>query len=875
MFFKRWLNGRLLVILFCALIGGNSNAEDISVLKQPERLKDIKEIKEIVFIGTKRSERSASELAVPVDVVSQNDIRKQSSSDLLDILSSIVPSYNVAREAISDAATLVRPANLRGLPTDSTLILLNNKRRHRSAAIAEFTAGVNIGSQAVDLFPLIGLAMKQVEVLRDGASAQYGSDAIAGVINFKLEDDPTIRRIQLQAGSSYVGDGDNYSVSGILGLPLLQNGFVTLAFEYGESGATSRGSQLPAAIQLNSLSDGRQSHNIANPATIWGAPKIDTNQKLMFNAGLPLAESSIELYGFGSYSSRKVDSGFYFRNPYTRSNVFAVEINNRNQLLVADLTPGSQGQNNGPNILAGDGLSCPIVDITNGVANAAQLQTIVQDANCFSFYELFPDGFTPRFGGKVTDASIAGGFRGALFNTSITYDFSVVFGQNEIDYRIYNTLNASYGPRTLTSFYIGSQTQTDIVGNLDFTLPVDIGACSPLYLSFGGQYHDESYEVVEGQDESWRDGGFSNQRFSVGSNGFQGFSPSVASKNSRTNSSAYLEAEVDITSKWLLVGSLRYDDYSDFGDTTNIKFASRYALTDSFNVRGSLGTGFRAPSVGQVNLTRESTTINDAGALTEILIVTPTSPIAMIKGGEQLQPEKSNHFSLGVAFTLGLINVSLDGYYIEVKDRLIQTVAQITPEDRTTLMNLGAAVSSSIAEVRFFTNDFDSRTTGLDLVATLPVDWGAAGYSHFTLAYSWINTDVKDQGTVLQAMDADIIEHGLPTHRGTLTWAHSQGRWTGLVRANYYSGIVEHLYNAPNFRIETSDITVIDAELSWDLPHKHINYTVSVGLKNLFNQYLDQHRFVGTADHLGADYPLAHSAGFNGGSYYLRLSAEF
>ena len=872
MFFKRSASWQYRVMLFSALISGGVSAQDTS---EAERPRSKKAIEEVVVTGTKRSERSASDLAVPVDVISRDDLRRQGSNDLLDILSSVVPSYNVGREPLNDAATLVRPANLRSLPTDSTLILFNSKRRHKSAIIAEFVTGVNRGAHGVDLFPLISLGLKQVEILRDGASAQYGSDAIAGVINFRLEDDPTIKRIQVQAGSSYAGDGDNYTISGIFGLPLLQQGFAIFTFEYGESGATSRGSQLPSVIRLNSLDD-RPKHNIPNPAIIWGAPKIDDNQKLMFNVGLPIAESAFELYSFGTYSSRKVDGSFFYRNPYKRTNVFAIKKNgDSSQLLVADLTPGPIGQvNDGPNLSAGDGISCPTVSITDGVANAAGLQAIVNDVNCFSLYERFPDGFTPRFGGKVTDASIAGGFKGTFPKTLMTYDFSVTFGQNKVDYRIYNTLNASYGPSTRTDFNIGTQTQTDLVSNIDFTLPINIGAWSPLHLAFGMQYHNESYKVTPGQTESWQDGGFSNQGFSIGSNGFQGFSPEISGKNSRVNSSAYLEAEIDITSKWLLVGSLRYDNYSDFGSTTNSKFSTRYALTDSFNLRGSLSTGFRAPSVGQSNLTRETTTIGADGALSEQLAITPTNPIAVIKGGKALQPETSNNFALGAAFVLGPVHVTLDGYYIKVKDRLLQIEQDITPADRVLLATQGQAIADNITTVSFFINDFDSQSTGAELVATLPVDWGAAGYSHFTLAYSWANTAIKSQGQVLQETDTKIIENALPTHRGTLTWTHSQGRWTGLVRANYYSGIVEDLYGS-GVIINTSDITVIDAELSWSLPTKHANYTVSVGLKNMLNQYLDQHRFVDTATHLGADYPLAHPAGFSGGSYYFRLSAEF
>ena len=456
-------------------------------------------LEEVGVVGTRRGVDSTQDLAVPLDVLDAE--RLAGPGDLLDMLTARVPSYNVNREPISDAVTLVRPANLRGLPADSTLVLVNGKRRHRGAAIGEFVSGINQGAQGVDLVPLIPIALQRVEILRDGASAQYGSGAIAGVMNFVLEDDPDVRRLQLQYGSTYVGDGDQLTAAGAFGTRLGSDGFVTVSMELKDSEPTSRGSQDPQATRL--IDNGYT--GVADPVVIWGAPEVKNDFKVILNGAV---EAGIgELYGFGGWSAREVDGSFFYRNPNGRRGVFLGADAN---LLVADLTPE-------------DDAACRTVPIIEGLAVREALDAVIDDPNCFVYNEWFPGGFTPRFGGEVSDAFLTGGWRGA--RGELAYDFSVSAGRNEVAYRIRNTVNASYGPNSPTAFDPGAQINFERLVNADFVLPVAIGAASDLNVAFGAQYHEEFFEIVAGDTESWAPGGFENQGFSVGSNGFRVSTP--------------------------------------------------------------------------------------------------------------------------------------------------------------------------------------------------------------------------------------------------------------------------------------------------------------------------------------------------------------
>ena len=387
-----------------------------------------------VVVGTRARPRSVTESTVPVDVIGTEEIASQGTASLSDRLRAIVPSYNVNIQPISDAATISRPANLRNLAPDHTLILVNGKRRHRSAIITWSSNGVSDGAQGPDISAIPAIALRHVEVLRDGAAAQYGSGAIAGVLNFLLKDDPSGGSVEFRSGVHHDGGGGGYTLAGNVGLPLGATGFANLSLEYGNSSPSDRSIQRTDAAALIAAGN----RDVRDPAQIWGSPDIDDDLKFFGNFG-HLFSNGLQFHGHANYASKKVDGGFFFRNPNTRGGVFSNDAGKT--LLVGDRRAAR-----------GEGLAlCPTVTIANDVPDPAALGRILADADCFSFQELFPGGFTPRFGGDATDTSVTAGLRG-FASSGIVWDASVSVGSNEADFFIYNTVNASYGPDTPTSF---------------------------------------------------------------------------------------------------------------------------------------------------------------------------------------------------------------------------------------------------------------------------------------------------------------------------------------------------------------------------------------------------------------------------------------
>jgi iron complex outermembrane recepter protein len=823
---------------------------------QPEDDEAASEKTPITVIGSRRAEaRSATDSPVPVDVLKADDIKAQGSTDIIEALSTIVPSLTASREPISDAATLVRPVNLRALPSDHTLVLVNGKRRHRGAVVGEFVSGINRGAQGVDITPLFGASLKQVDVLRDGAAAQYGSDAIAGVINYQLLDNPEARDLSVQYSKSYIGDGVTIEASGAIGAHIGDGGFFTFAFEVKDQDATSRGVQDGEGTTGGATGLAAAGFPVANPVVVWGQPNVKDDYKFTVNSALPVGDS--ELYLFGNYSTRKVDGSFFYRNPTSRQGVFA----NGANALFADTT-GAGG--------------CPVGPLPSTSFAAAQAFVNRAPANCFSFFSRFPGGFTPRFGGTVNDFSGTAGFRGK-FDSGFTYDFSAGIGRNALDYRITNTVNASLGPDSPTSFDLGAQIQKEIVANADFVYPVNIGLASDLNIAFGVQYHDDSFEIAQGEVDSYRVGRFITQDFSAGANGFQGFSPDVAGLFTRNSIGAYVDLEADITDAFVLSGAARYEKFSDFGDTFNGKISGLYKLSDNIAIRGSASTGFRAPTLGQSNLQRSATSFS-GGQLVESLVVSSTNPIALRFGGGQIKPEKAKNFSLGATGTLGKLTLTVDYFNIKVTDRIAQTTANLSAADRAALVAGGQPEAATISQAQFFVNDFDTRTQGVDVVANFPFS-SSAGDTNLTLAVGYNDTKVINGGATVNRVNGRIqeIEDSVPALRSTFTVAHNVGIFNGLVRVNYYSKTFENLFNDNTLPLTTPSLFIVDAEIGAKFAD---HFKISVGAKNLFDTYPEEFTLSDgstgrTPGFLGAIYPLNHPAGFNGGSYYIRLSTAF
>jgi iron complex outermembrane receptor protein len=820
------------------------------------------EVEHVKIIGSRRINRSPSDAIAPLDIINKQNLKSRGNIDIISTLSNIIPSYNIRQEAISDAGTIVRPANLRGLPTDSILILVNGKRRHRSGVIYEYISGLNVGAHGVDLEPIPSIALKSVEVLRDGAAAQYGSDAIAGVINFRLENNPEVSRIEMRTGQYYKGDGARFELSGITGTNIGDSGSSNFSFEFSKSNATSRGIQDPAVQSL--IDSGIDENDIQDPVVIWGAPEITNNIKVFSNIEMNIGNRSQykQLYFFGNWAQRDVDGSFFYRNPDTRAGIFTNP--NNGTRLFFDMTSNNTG-------------NCPTPRIPNDMGDAEALEAVFSNINCFAFNERFPGGFTPRFGGKVTDSSMAGGIRGSIdkIGPELTYDISMVMGRNHIDYKLRDSVNASLGENSPRNFKLGSQVQTERVFNADFTYPVDVGFESELNIAFGYQNHFERFEVVAGDRASYEKGPFSNNGEAIGSNGFPGFSPDTANINDRHSSAVYLDIETDITDSFSVSLAMRGEKIGKIANTFDGKLSARLQVIDAIAIRSTLSTGFRAPTVGQSSIQRISTSnsiINDVVVQQRSQLVSALSPIATARSGGELEPEKATSFGFGVLSEIGSVNVTLDFFYIDVDDRLSLFSSEITPSD--TLLLSASMVNSDVTNIQYYANDFDSTTKGINLVASLLFQF-AGGQSRLSLAFNYTDTELyvtNPKSPISNANRLKEREEGVPKTRSVLTYFHSKEELSATVRINYYGSFYNAQFNDVSLIEIVNPMFITDVEVSYEMTD---NLVMSLGAKNIFNVFPDEYSQGRTSGFLGAIYPLNSPAGFNGGHYYLRMGWDF
>ncbi|MDH3586977.1 MAG: TonB-dependent receptor [Gammaproteobacteria bacterium] len=799
-------------------------------------------IEEIVTTGTRAKARSVEDSPAPVDVLSGEYFRNQGDTDLQNLVRNIVPSYNVNVQPISDAATVVRPANLRGLAPDHTLVLINGKRRHRAAVIYWLGNGVANGAQGPDISMIPSIALKQVEVLRDGAAAQYGSDAIAGVMNFILKDDAEGLTVEGKWGQYQEGDGDKYSVAANLGLPLTDAGYANFSFEYGESDPTSRSVQRDDAAALIAAGN----TDVLNPAQVWGSPLIEDDIKFWGNLGLDLGNGNFA-YAYGNHSEKFVDGGFYFRNPNTRSAVFSGD--DGESLLIGDLQLAEGGAPAG----------CPTVAITNDVPDPTALAEVFARDECFSFQEIFPGGFTPRFGGNVSDQSLVAGVRGEM-NNGLRWDFSAGFGRNEVDFFIRNTVNASLGPATPTSFDPGAYTQLENMVNLDF----GYSPTENTNLAFGAEYRLEEFEITVGQEESFLIGPLAPQGFSAASNGFPGFSNIAGGKFDRRNTGLYVDGEWEPTDSLLLGAAVRFEDFQDFGTTTNYKVAANWRITDNFGLRGTASTGFKAPTPGQSNAFNVSTEFDLA--IQELVnngTVPSTTAVAQLRGGRPLEPEESTNFTLGTFFSFGNLDITLDYFKVDVDDRLnLSQNFQLTQEEIDDLIEQGITSAGNLQNFRFFVNDFDTETEGFDIVATYPLEWSNAS-TDLSLAYNQTTTEVAkfnpvtiDDTRILQ------IEKGLPESRWNLQANHFWNNWRFLGRISYY----DDWYDSEDGEFYSGkSILDLEAAYTWNE-----NTTIVLGMQNALDETPDDNP--SAAAGVGNKYSQYSPFGFNGGFWYLRVT---
>lgn len=787
MFKKSISYGALALVLSCS-----------GLTFQTAMAQDDEAIEEIKTIGSRSAKpRSAADSTVPIDVIGGDDFNAVGgTADLTDNLKALVPSYT-ATPATGDGSAFVRPTSLRGTAPDQTLVLVNGKRRHRSALVQFFAPAAGNGSHGADVGMIPGIAVKRVEVLRDGASSQYGSDAIAGVINFVMKDASDGGSLQVTYGEHYDGE-QSVKVAGNIGLPLGDIGFVNISAEYVDNDALSRGIQRQSNVD-ELLALGVNPDVIGADAPFGDAPLLQTwgrpqteGLRVFVNSGFDLNGSS-ELYA--RFSAADTDGRYrFFYRTWDHSSLAPLS------------TMGFSG---------------------------------------------LPAGYTPFLDGNQQDASIVFGVQGE-FQSGMLYDVSYGYGKDELDYFLNNTVNVDLGldgnlniPQR--DFDVGGYIQEENNLNVDFSLPVS----DTLNLAFGAEAREEKYTVVAGEPSASVGGG---------SSGFRGITTDDAGEFTRDNTAIYADVEHDISDAVLLQYAIRYENFSDFGPTTNAKVAFRYRASDAIALRGAVSTGFHAPTPGQANVRTTITTFDgNTGLQVEEGLVSPTSQVALENGGAPLTEEKSLNYSLGFASEIGdAWSLTTDVYRIEVDDRIYRT---------------GDITTSGGQSISFYTNTLDVVHTGADVVLT-----GGLGEStDLTFAYAYNKVEIDGQTLVngvppVSAGTVEDIENNYPNHRWTASsMSHFTDRWDLMVRATYYG---EHFDERgtigaavdPSAKIDST--VYVDLELGFQMTD---NLRIALGGTNITDEFINE---IGAPNSnrlsVGLQYPRRSAANYEGGSWYLK-----
>ncbi len=761
----------------------------------------------IVVTGTRRVDRTAFESTAPVDVVSQEALKSIVSDEIMDKLAATTPSFNVQRLPAADGQAFVRPATLRGLSPDQTLVLVNGKRRHRSAVLG------GRGQQGVDLAALGTSGIDRIEVLRDGASAQYGSDAIAGVINIILSDKTGFDGYA-QTGRYYAGDGQKTEVGARYGVKLGDKGGVLVgAIDYTNADATSRTRQRPDAIAFQAANPGIK---VPNPVQRWGQPDREVWRGSL-NLTLPITDA-VEAYGFATYSDLHGVTDFNWRNP-----------SNDTSYKTSPVFPG------------------------------------------WSLNQLYPAGFSPKFGQDETNASVNGGVRGDALGWA--WDLSAGWGRDKVDYFLKNSINASFGPQSPTRFDDGSLIQQEETANFDVSRPLDLPTLAkPANLALGLEARKETYKIEAGDRYSWDVGPGAPAGLPSGSNGFPGYAPSQAGSWNQTSYAAYGDLDLPFSERFDVDLAVRHEHFSEFGDTTDGKVAARWEFAPGFAFRGAASTGFRAPTAGQINNTRTSQGLNT----TTLLLFTsgrlsPVNPISVALGGKPLKPETSRNYSFGFVFRHEGVTGSIDYYHINVDDRFaVSPNFPVSSDLRAQLVAAGIPGADSLTTVSYFTNSFDTATQGVDAV----VSWRGAfwgGHGGLTAAWNWNDTQVtRSKATEVSRLARINIQDGLPEHAANLSFDYARGPISGLVRVRWSGRWTDAQQNGAADLIQTFGAkTLVDLSVSAQLTSA---LKLTVGAENLFDTYPDEATFQASR---GLIYSRNAPYDTDGGLWYARLSAKF
>ncbi|MCF2856230.1 TonB-dependent receptor [Pseudoalteromonas sp. SMS1] len=760
----------------------------------------------IEVTGTRRSLRSIAESTVPVDIISLDEINSSGQLELSQVLTTLVPSFNFPNSQLADGTDHARPAVLRGLAPDHTLVLINGKRRH-SSALLNLNGTVGRGSSAVDLNMIPTAAIKRIEVLRDGAAAQYGSDAIAGVINIVLKDadeggslsftygkyDTQMAGAKQLAGVSQndsgelafelgedrtISDGNTSTISGNIGLPLGEAGFIHLSAETRNKAPSNRSGFDPReqyARDDNGNLDPRE-FDAQRYNHRFGKADIE-DFAFFYNAGYDLNEDTT-LYSFGSYSEREGNSGGFFRRPKDGRNLTAI----------------------------------------------------------------YPDGFLPQITTEVEDFAVAIGLTTRISDWDI--DNSANFGRNEFNFGVTNSLNTSMGVDSPTEFENGALVYDQLTFNVDAKNSFDFGLYEEVYITIGAEYRHESYQIKAGEEASYLTM-LDAQGVPIAAGGAQvlaGFSPASAVDESRNNIAVFTEFDTYINSDWNIVLAARLEDYSDFGSTLTGKFASRYTVNDELSFRGALSTGFRAPSLAQSSY-KSIATVFENGVPNEVGLFPVDTAAAEALGARPLEAEESVNITAGFIYNTGDFSLTLDAYRIDIDDRIVMSENLSGDAVEHILVTAG---EHNVQRVRYFTNAIDSRTQGVDIVATYNFDLELYGTIALSAALNINDTEVthvKDNPTELAELGNQYqyfarreiarFEDGTPQDKLNLvaTWQHKD--WTVILKATRYGETADSSSSVEKDEVLDSK-WITDLEVAY-----HINdqWRFAAGANNLFDQY--------------------------------------
>lgn len=831
---------------------------------------------DILVIGTRASDRTVAESPVPVDVLSFEALQTSGYTETNRVLTQLVPSFNFPQPSITDGTDTVRPATLRGLSPDQTLVLINGKRRH-TTALLNINGSVGRGSAAVDINLIPSIALGRVEVLRDGAAAQYGSDAIAGVINFQLAElregfrftatygqyesrvdgiegvtgvsrqtngQPVIAPdgtyvLETDGRDRKVSDGETLTLAGAIGVPLGDKGHFTVAAEYQDRNPTNRTGYDPRRQYplVGGLADPREftfdrlSHRYGDAGT--------EDMKLFVNSELPVSDA-ITLYAFGNFNTRDGDSGAFYR-------------------------------------LANDARNVP---------------------------EVYPDGFLPIINTTLEDIAGTIGVRGEIGN-GFRYDLSGSTAKNTFDFFISDTLNRSYGalPSQKQAYDSGGLQYTQSVVNFDVSKQLAVGFLSELNLAAGLEYRRETFQIRPGEPQSYNQGPIAGPS---GAQGFPGFAPTIGGQQvdqlrDRDNYSAYAEIDAEVSDMLTVQIAGRYEKYSDFGSDVNGKIAARFEPFDGFAVRGAASTGFRAPSLQQ-QFFAASATNNVNGVLLETVTLPVDNPIAVALGATPLDAETSVSYSAGVVFTaVPRLNVTVDIYQVTIDNRIVVTdnlsanrAANAADPGASIARILDAAGFTSTNAARFFVNGVDTRTRGIDAVATYRLNLGEARINA-TAGFNYNKTEIENvlaapgplaniPGLVLFGRQESLrLTDGQPRTKINLGLDADYGPIGATARANRYGKVLAA--GVDQFGdVELAPTWITDVELRGNIT-EHVS--LAIGANNVFDEYPTKIQTgvgVDPVTGVNRNYPATnyvapYSAfspfGFNGRFVYARASLNF